>query len=424
MTQSAFELIFAFDEVISLGNKEKLNIAQVKQLLVMDSQEERMAEAEQRAKEREAAENAERRRLELERRRAEDARRPGGYSSSYGVGAPMGAMSSMSSSGMSRGGGIAAPQIERSTKPAVAAPSGPARKGLALGGTAPKASDYMDTLKQELGGASANEMKEMIRASTGPSPSPSASPASSLPPASMRDDVHVAISEKLLVKLDKDGNVQHFEVRGELDVFVAKEQLSQVSIVLNPKAVAQGLDWKVHPMFHKPRFMEQATMQMRDNAKQFAVNAPNGALKWRLLSQDASRLPLLVNCWPAQGGAVNMEYETRKGLELHDVTIRIPIVAKSQPNITTCHGDSSFDTKDSILTWSIPLIDSSNASGNLDFDLEQWREHDIPNVFPINVKFTSESSLCDIGVAKVLLGDQPVKFSSHTVVSVESYSIE
>lgn len=421
-----------------MGNKEKLNIAQVRQFLVMDSQEEMMAEALQRSKEREAAADAERRRKELEAMRAEDARSGRGQNPMFSRGAALGSMSSgMGGGNMGgmgggnmRGSSGSSMEPRRTSTPSSSAPASnaPARKGLSLTSNAPKASDYMATLKQEMG-ASASEVKEMMRQQS--SPAPAAGPAgnSHVPPASMRDDVHVSIIEKLLVRLDKDGNVQHFEVRGELDVQITKEQYAQISIRLNPKAASQqGLDWKIHPNYNKPKFLEGSTIQFRDANKAYAVNAPNGALKWRLLSQDSSRLPLLVNCWPSSGAGslatVAMEYEARKGLELHDVLVRIPIVAKGQPNVTGCNGEANYDSKNTVLEWSLPLIDSSNLTGNLDFELEQWRSNDTSHLFPINVQFTSTASLCDISIAQVLLGDQPVKFSTHTVVSVESYTIE
>ena len=413
-----------------MGNKEKLNITQVKQFLVMDSQEEMMAEALQRSKEREAAMDAERRRKELEAMRAEEARHGRG-NPMFTRGAPLGSMSSSSGmgGGNMRGASIEPRQSSRPSAPAQPASSGPARKGLSLNSNTPKASDYMATLKQEMGaGASANEVSEMLRQQASPAPSAGPAANSHVPPATLRDDVHIAINEKLLVRLDKDGNVQHFEVRGELDIFVAKDQYSQITVRMDPKATQQGLDWKIHPNCNKPRFMESATIQLRDANKAFAVNAPNGVLKWRLLSQDSSRLPLLVNCWPSSGAGslatVAVEYEARKGLELHDVLVRIPIVAKGQPNVTGCDGDANYDSKNSVLEWSLPLIDSTNLAGNLDFELDQWRSNDTSHLFPINVQFTSTSSLCEIGILQVLLGDQPVKFSSHTVVSVESYTIE
>lgn len=39
---SAFDLIFAFDEAISLGNKENVTVAQVRQYCEMESHEERL----------------------------------------------------------------------------------------------------------------------------------------------------------------------------------------------------------------------------------------------------------------------------------------------------------------------------------------------------------------------------------------------
>jgi hypothetical protein len=46
--KQAFELIFAFDEVVAMGYKEKVTVQQVKQFVEMDSQEEKIFEMIQR----------------------------------------------------------------------------------------------------------------------------------------------------------------------------------------------------------------------------------------------------------------------------------------------------------------------------------------------------------------------------------------
>lgn len=42
ISKMAFEILFAFDEVISLGHRENLTVAQVKQYCEMESHEERL----------------------------------------------------------------------------------------------------------------------------------------------------------------------------------------------------------------------------------------------------------------------------------------------------------------------------------------------------------------------------------------------
>ena len=46
--KQAFDLIFAFDEVVAMGYKEKVTVQQVKQFIQMDSQEEKIFEMIQR----------------------------------------------------------------------------------------------------------------------------------------------------------------------------------------------------------------------------------------------------------------------------------------------------------------------------------------------------------------------------------------
>lgn len=65
----AFELIFAFDEVISLGFKDNVTVAQVKQYCEMDSAAERQYKADIQSKINETKDLMKKKASEIERQR-------------------------------------------------------------------------------------------------------------------------------------------------------------------------------------------------------------------------------------------------------------------------------------------------------------------------------------------------------------------
>merc|ERR1712048_533751 len=67
----AFELIFAFDEVVALGYRESVNLAQIRTFTEMDSNEERVALAIRESQEKEAKAQMLARAKELEKQRKE-----------------------------------------------------------------------------------------------------------------------------------------------------------------------------------------------------------------------------------------------------------------------------------------------------------------------------------------------------------------
>ncbi|KAI5288139.1 coatomer subunit delta [Ascosphaera aggregata] len=72
--RNAFELLSAFDELVTLGYRENLSLSQIKTFLSMDSHEERIQEIIERNKELEASEERKRKAKQLELQRKEAAR--------------------------------------------------------------------------------------------------------------------------------------------------------------------------------------------------------------------------------------------------------------------------------------------------------------------------------------------------------------
>lgn len=85
--ENAFNLIFAFDEIVALGYRESVYLAQIRTYVEMDSQEEKVYLALRKSQEREAKNKMREKAKELQRQRLEAAKRgPAPKSFGYGSG--------------------------------------------------------------------------------------------------------------------------------------------------------------------------------------------------------------------------------------------------------------------------------------------------------------------------------------------------
>lgn len=71
ITRQRFELILVFDEVISLGHRENINLGQIKTISSMESNDERIQAEIQKNKEREAKEESKRKAQMMDLKKAE-----------------------------------------------------------------------------------------------------------------------------------------------------------------------------------------------------------------------------------------------------------------------------------------------------------------------------------------------------------------
>lgn len=157
--ENAFNLIFAFDEIVALGYRESVNLAQIKTFVEMDSHEEKVYQAVRQTQEREAKQKMREKAKELQRQRMESIKRGlpidrfdrsiesikrGNYSSVGGSDGFSASASSMSSASSSTGATISMPDIKPSLPKAA-----PSRNALKLGSKTKDVDSFVDQLKNE-----------------------------------------------------------------------------------------------------------------------------------------------------------------------------------------------------------------------------------------------------------------------------------
>jgi len=415
--EHAFELIFAFDEVVALGYRESVNLAQIRSFTEMDSHEEKVAIALREQQEKEARQKMMEtaKKLQKERRDAARGGRSGGFNmnsfSSFG-------QNSSSSGPSTQSDTPVATNIPKATS----APRRPTNKGLVL---KKKGTDdaFLDALASE-----GQKVIKKTPTSKGKSESKAAQDALKTKVADVNQEaVHIRLEEKINAIIGRDGEISKFAIAGFVYLHINEEDSATVSIQVENND-SRGAMMQTHPNIDKNRWKSTGVIGLKNPDKPFPLGQDVGVLKWRLNETDEDALPLKVVCWPNDTGNgscdVNVEYELQVDhLELVDVNITIPVPSGcGAPNVNDCDGAYNYDQRKNILSWTLPVIDKSNPSGQLDFSMTSNED----DFFPVNVEFHSPKTLyTEIkvqGVTHVASGT-PAKYSTETGLLVEKYTI-
>ncbi|XP_077985489.1 coatomer subunit delta-like [Glandiceps talaboti] len=406
----SFELIFAFDEIVALGYRENVNLAQIRTFTEMDSHEEKVFQAVRQTQEREAKAEMKRKARELQQQRREAEKmgriRPTGYTG-------FGSTSKGSDMTPIVGDSAGVSEVSKPTPaPIKNVGSGRAMK---LGSKNKDVDSFVDKLRTEGEDViSPNKSRQ------------SANVVKTTTPVSNMESVHVRVEEKITLTAGRDGGLQGMEIHGLALLRITDETYGKVRIGIT-NGDRKGVQLQTHPNVDKKLFASQSCIGMKNSAKPFPLNNDVGVLKWRLQTQDESLMPLSINCWPSEnndGGCdVNIEYTLeQEDLELQDVSISIPLPAGvGAPVIGEIDGNYHHDNRHAILEWTLPVIDASNKTGSLEFSIGGH-----PNdFFPVTVNFLSRKSYCDLEVTDVKLVDDsaPVKYSTDVAFLVDKYEI-
>ena len=429
--KNAFELLFAFDELIAcgVGHRENLTLQQVQVNLEMESHEEKLALMIRQSKEREAQQEAERRRKQI----ARDNRSKGmggGNSLSGGITSMRDFADDLRS-----GAAAAAATVEAnamSFDPTMARPSG---------APPPKAGTGMKLGKGPKGGGGAPSSMLQALAAEAEDISAAAAPARPGVPASAgaaspgggaaAAGITLTAEEKLAVTMNREGGLQQLEMNGILQLLNtdAANGKAVVPLQMGPNP---GFQFKTHPNIDKQLFANETTLGLRDPTRPFPVGSAVGVLKWRLVSTDEALVPLVINAWPTQTGGtsweVTVEYELSNAypnLEIHNLSVTIPAPVDAPPGIDASAGTATFSRRENAVTWSVPLIDSTATSGTVELQLNGLPSAD--SLYPITVDFSAASTLCSITIPEVRsaeAGGGALPFTSAATLLVDSYTIQ
>ncbi|XP_074653755.1 coatomer subunit delta-like [Tubulanus polymorphus] len=408
---NAFSLIFAFDEIVALGYRENVNLAQIRTFTEMDSHEEKVFQAVRQTQEREAKENMKRRAKELQQQRREIQKRGG--KSAVGYGGGFGSSSMSGRVGVDSGiVEVTMPDIpKQSYTSAPSKPSGTSR-AMKLGSKSKDVDMFVDQLKSEGQQVTSTNAK------------PTAVQKISTP-AVNQESVHLRMEEKISLTAGRDGGLQNMEVHGLVMLRISDDTFGRIKIgVINNDT--RGIQLQTHPNVDKKLFQAQSTIALKNPSKPFPVNQDVGVLKWRFQTQDEANIPLSINCWPSENGPtcdVNIEYELEnEDLELNNVVISIPVPSGvGAPVVNECEGEYTHDSRKNILEWHLDVIDSSNKSGSMEFSINGHPD----DFFPVNVTFSSQRPFCELELmdVKTIDDSSPVKFSKEILFYVEKYEI-
>lgn len=353
----AFELIFAFDEVVAAGGyREDVNLHQIRTNLEMESHEEKLAQMIKASKMAEAKEAAKRKAQEIrERTREEDrmTRATGNRMSGFG---------SASSSNQGYGGdsgygrdsydsrpasSYAAPvsnKSEAAEQAAAAAAPKKAAGGMKLGS---KKAGGLGGLGGAASGALASVIAEegikdrdlaMALGDDGGSAVGGATAAvqaaRAAAEAASADQATIVIEEKVAARMNRDGGVQQYEVKGSLSLTVNDEAAARLKVLIK-RGDDRAFSYTAHPNLNKVALggpNADGSIALKQADRPFPTGAPVGVLRWRYAAKDddSSQLPLMLTCWPEESGGgmitVNVEYTLQNtDVTLSDLIIAVPL---------------------------------------------------------------------------------------------------
>ncbi|CEM06693.1 unnamed protein product [Vitrella brassicaformis CCMP3155] len=389
VVKHAFDIVFAFDEVISFGYRESVTLSQIKTYTEMDSHEERLHQMIEQSKINEAKEVAKRKQLELAKQRAlqkqADKANPAGSGISLEDELHMNpsAQHMMDKEPTPWGAPHTAPGANEMDSTAMRA--GLPKKGMQIGKKKP-AAELLDSLRPTPSAVAASAASTGLEEDNG---------RGAAPVNPLLEPVTINIEEKIQAQLHAEGGLNDMDIQGQFEATVLdvnKADLAAFKVSPEDKR----FKWKVHPNLNKSSHAN-SILEFRDASRCFRQNTPMPLLKWRLQTKSEELLPMSVSCWmssTSDGTVATIEFElTKTDLALQDLRFSIPCPPNSHPTVSSADV-GEYSTEGNVVAWTVPLVDSNAPTGTMEFSAKT----DSSSLLPFQIDATSQTTVCNIEV--------------------------
>lgn len=269
-------------------------------------------------------------------------------------------------------------------------------------------------------------MFEQVRGDLGPeaevtAPLVPSSPAVSAPQtqaagrtslSSDREGLHITVAESISAKLSREGSLEAFEVKGDLQLRITDPALTQVKLNLDLGDI-KGAQLNSHPKVDKTMFRNSKIIQLTDTSKGFPANNAIGVMRWRMQAKpgEVNDPPITFTTWVNETSTntynITLEYELTGGDSLKDVTVVIPY-STSEPSVSSF--DAVYEVSGDSIDWTIGDVDEDNASGSFEFEAQASSEAEF---FPMNVRFAKSKPFVEVDVStcRTLIREHPANVS-------------
>lgn len=459
VNEHAFEIIFAFDEVLTTGGyKEDISPSTIRTNLEMHSHEEEMALMLKKSKEEAAKGQMQAQAKAIKDRQMAALRdnlmhggsggagarppsgmvgfggggpqRPGGFDM-FGQGggnAPMGGGMGGGFGGSPTSSDNPYANLGKLNEPAEPEAPKVMAKGMKLGGVggiAKKKDSLMAGMLAEDNLASFGGSGGGGNVSSDPFGLGLGAPAAAAPSAPSAPAT-ILVEERMVVHMSREGEVKSSEVKGTITYTANTNAGTEANVTVNKSSYSgkcgAGWSFATHPKVDKASYEKSGLLTLK-GGKPYPLNRPVGILRWNYSGTDSA--PFTVTCWPEDEGSgtinVNMEFELqRSDAVITDVNIVFPLGSTDAPAIEAIDGQYKHDPSTGMMCWHHDVIDANNSSGSLEFSIAG---RDVDVFFPVQIAFTSESLMCPMEITSLVNMTSGASIPNNMTVRVvpESY---